>query len=73
LEIIADDVRCSHAVTLSSVDPEKLFFLESGGSSPLEAEELIVGGFLEAASNRMKDKKLQEIIREALNRRFLIY
>lgn len=66
LEIIADDVRCSHAVTLSSVDPEQLFFLESRGISPLEAEELIVGGFLEAASNRMKDKKLQEIIREAL-------
>lgn len=66
LEIIADDVRCSHAVTLSSVDPEQMFFLESRGIGPAEAEELIVGGFLEAASNRMKDKNLQEIIREAV-------
>jgi Fe-S cluster assembly protein SufD len=66
LEIIADDVRCSHAVTLSSVDPEQMFFLESRGIGQAEAEELIVDGFLEAASNRMKDKKLQEIIREAV-------
>ena len=67
LEIIADDVRCSHAVTLSSVDPDQMFFLESRGIGAAEAEELIVSGFLEAASNRMKDKRLQEIIRKALN------
>ena len=66
LEIIADDVRCSHAVTLSSVDPEQMFFLESRGIGPAEAEELIVSGFLEAASNRMKDNALKAIIREAL-------
>ena len=66
LEIIADDVRCSHAVTLSSVDPEQMFFLESRGIGPAEAKELIVSGFLEAASNRMKDQTLQEIIREAV-------
>ncbi|BBB48704.1 SufB/SufD family protein [Pelolinea submarina] len=66
LEIIADDVRCSHAVTLSSVDPEQMFFLESRGIGPADAEELIVSGFLEAASNRMKDKALKEIIQEAL-------
>jgi Fe-S cluster assembly protein SufD len=67
LEIIADDVRCSHAVTLSSVDPDQMFFLESRGIGAAEAEELIVSGFLEAASNRMKDKRLQEIIRKALD------
>ncbi len=61
-----DDVRCSHAVTLSSVDPEQMFFLESRGIGPAEAKELIVSGFLEAASNRMKDQTLQEIIREAV-------
>ena len=66
LEIIADDVRCSHAVTLSSVDPEQMFFLESRGIGPADAEELIVSGFLEAASNRMKDKALKEFIQEAL-------
>jgi Fe-S cluster assembly protein SufD len=66
LEILADDVRCSHAVTLSSVDAEQMFFLESRGIGPVEAEELIVNGFLEAASNRMKDKALKEIILDAL-------
>ncbi|MDK2981045.1 MAG: Fe-S cluster assembly protein SufD [Chloroflexota bacterium] len=66
LEIIADDVRCSHAVTLSNVDPEQLFFLESRGIGPDEAEKLIVSGFLEATSNRMNQNNLKELIKEVL-------
>ena len=67
LEIIADDVRCSHAVTLSSVDAEQLFFLRSRGISEKEAQDLIVSGFLESAATRIRDQELKERILEALN------
>lgn len=67
LEIIADDVRCSHAVTLSSVDPDQIFYLQSRGIEPENAQELIVSGFLEAASVRVKDQKLLKLIQKELN------
>jgi len=66
LEIIADDVRCSHAVTMGSVDPDQMFFLQSRGIGQAEAEALIVSGFLESASTRMKDKHLKEIVQGEL-------
>ncbi len=67
LEIVTDDVRCSHAVTLSSVDPEQLFFLRSRGIGEKEAEQLIVSGFLESAAARIRDDYLKERIRKELN------
>ena len=66
LEIVADDVRCSHAVTLSSVDPDQIFYLKSRGIDYQDAEELIVNGFLEAAATRIKDKMLLKMAQEEL-------
>jgi Fe-S cluster assembly protein SufD len=67
LEIIADEVRCSHAVTVSSIDPEQVFYLNSRGIETDEAERLIVDGFMQAAVVRIKDKKFSKIIEEELN------
>ncbi len=47
LEIENNDVRCSHASTVSPVDEEQRFYLESRGVPTGEAERLIVAGFLE--------------------------
>jgi Fe-S cluster assembly scaffold protein SufB len=46
LEIKTDDVKCSHAATISKIPDEELFYLESRGLSESEAKELIVDGFL---------------------------
>jgi Fe-S cluster assembly protein SufD len=45
LEILADDVQCSHGATVGSLDPDQLFYLESRGISQQDAEKLIVEGF----------------------------
>jgi Fe-S cluster assembly protein SufD len=45
LEILADDVKCSHGATVGPVDKEQLFYLMSRGLARQEAEELIVSGF----------------------------
>jgi Fe-S cluster assembly protein SufD len=45
LEILADDVKCSHGATVGPVDKEQLFYLTCRGLSAPEAEELIVLGF----------------------------
>lgn len=46
LEIENDDVNCSHASTVSPVDEDQRFYLESRGVPSGEAERLIVAGFL---------------------------
>jgi len=45
LEILADDVKCSHGATVGPVDKEQLFYLNCRGLNLKEAEELIVRGF----------------------------
>lgn len=45
LEILADDVKCSHGATVGPVDKEQLFYLNCRGLNTKEAEELIVRGF----------------------------
>jgi Fe-S cluster assembly protein SufD len=45
LEILADDVKCSHGATVGPVDREQIFYLMSRGLSADEAEELVVLGF----------------------------
>lgn len=46
LEILSDDVKCSHAASISRIPEEQLFYLMSRGISRAAAEQLIVEGFL---------------------------
>ena len=41
LEILANDVKCSHAATISNISDEQVFYLMSRGISKQQAEELI--------------------------------
>lgn len=45
LEIMADDVRCTHGSTVGQIDEEQIFYLMSRGIHRPEAERLIVEGF----------------------------
>ncbi len=47
LEILTDDVKCSHAASISHIPESQIFYLQSRGLSQRLAEELIVAGFLE--------------------------
>ncbi|MFH1844669.1 MAG: Fe-S cluster assembly protein SufD [bacterium] len=49
LEILNEDVSCSHGATAAPVDPEHLFYLQSRGLPAAEASRLVVRGFLEDA------------------------
>lgn len=46
LEIKTDDVKCSHAASISRIPEEHLFYLMSRGISRSQAEQLVVEGFL---------------------------
>jgi len=46
LEIESDDVKCSHAATISKIPEEQIFYLQSRGLSEKNAKEAIVEGVL---------------------------
>ena len=46
LEILANDVRCTHAAAVAQLDPEQLFYLRSRGLRDATARRLVIEGFL---------------------------
>lgn len=46
LEILTDDVKCSHAASISRIPEAQLFYLQSRGIARATAEDMIVEGFL---------------------------
>jgi len=53
MEILADDVKCSHGATVGPVDAEQVFYLNSRGLSIAESQELIVLGFFRQILERI--------------------
>lgn len=56
LEILTDEVACSHGATAAPVDPEQLFYLASRGIPGGEALQLVVRGFLAETLSRVPEK-----------------
>ena len=63
LEIETNDVVCNHASTVSGVDTEQLFYLESKGVETSIAERLIITGFFDEIISKLDDPLLVEEIR----------
>ena len=53
LEIMADDVRCTHGATVGKIDADQVFYLLSRGIPYRDAERLIVEGFFDPIMQRI--------------------
>ena len=53
LEILADDVRCTHGATVGKIDSNQVFYLRTRGIPYNEAERLIVEGFFDPIMQRI--------------------
>jgi Fe-S cluster assembly protein SufD len=60
LEILNNDVRCTHGSTVGKIDPEQLFYLLSRGIPRLEAEQLVIQGFFDDIFSRFPLPELGE-------------
>ena len=69
LEILANDVRCTHGATLGQVDREQLFYLMARGLPRSEAERLIVRGFFQDVLDRIELAPVREALGAALEAR----
>jgi len=69
LEILANDVRCTHGATVGRVDREQLFYLMTRGLPRSEAERLIVRGFFQDVLDRIELEPVREAVTAALEAR----
>lgn len=69
LEILADDVRCTHGATVGKIDPEQVFYLRSRGIPYDEAERLIVEGFFDPIMQRIPFEGVRSRFQEAITKK----
>ncbi|HUE05545.1 MAG TPA: Fe-S cluster assembly protein SufD [Bryobacteraceae bacterium] len=59
LQILADDVRCTHGATIGQLDPEGIFYLQSRGIGLADARNLLVYAFARDIVDRIKVASLR--------------
>jgi Fe-S cluster assembly protein SufD len=69
LEILANDVRCTHAAAIAQIDKEQLFYLRSRGLGEPIAQRLVIEGFMQELVERFEEGPVREAMSGALERR----
>lgn len=71
LEILADDVRCTHAAAIAQIDEDQLYYLRSRGLDGATSRRLVIDAFMQELVERVHDGPLREEISGALERRLV--
>lgn len=70
LEILADNVKCSHGATSGQMNDEEMFYLLARGIPPIVARQLMVAGFLDEVITRLGDDTISEHLRNLIVQKF---
>jgi Fe-S cluster assembly protein SufD len=70
LEILADNVRCTHGATSGQINEDEMFYLHSRGIPTKVAQRLIVTGFLNEVIQRLDQSTIAEHLRSLIDRKF---
>jgi Fe-S cluster assembly protein SufD len=62
LEILADDVKCSHGATAGELDESGLFYMRSRGIPEAEARQLLMTAFIVQTLNKIDNDAVRAII-----------
>jgi len=68
LQILADDVKCSHGATIGQLDPEAIFYFESRGMNAEIAKSLLTFGFAAEVVETIKSQPVREHLTEWIRR-----
>src|SRR5829696_2264787 len=72
LEILANDVRCTHAAAIAQIDPEQVFYLRARGLPDPTAKRLVIEGFMAELVERFEEGAIREAMGAALERRLQV-
>ena len=70
LEILADNVRCTHGATSGQINEDELFYLRSRGIPTAVAQRLVVTGFLNEVIQRLEHPAIAAHLQELIERKF---
>jgi len=70
LEILADNVRCTHGATSGQIDEDELFYLRTRGIPVKTAQRLIVTGFLSEVIERLDQPAIGEHLHRWIDAKF---
>jgi Fe-S cluster assembly protein SufD len=70
LQILADDVRCTHGATIGQLDAEALFYLQSRGIGKRQARSLLTYAFAQDVADRIKVPSLRDSLERILYEKF---
>ena len=70
LEILANDVRCSHGATTGNVDEAELFYMMQRGIPRRVAMQLMVFGFFEEVIEKIDSDELADNFRQLIHNKF---
>ena len=73
LEILADDVRCTHGSTTGRGDDEQIFYARCRGLTRKEAVRMVVAGFFQQVFDRITIDSVREALGEAIGWRIREY
>jgi Fe-S cluster assembly protein SufD len=67
LEITADNVKCSHGATVSQLEDDEIFYLQSRGIDENAARNLLINAFAAEIINKITLASLREILLTTVN------
>jgi len=70
LQILADDVRCTHGATIGQLDSDAMFYLQSRGIGRAEARNLLIYAFAQDIVDRIKVPALRDSLERILFEKF---
>jgi len=70
LQILADDVRCTHGATIGQLDAEAMFYLQSRGIGREQARSLLTYAFAQDIIDRIQVPTLREQLEKFLFEKF---
>jgi Fe-S cluster assembly protein SufD len=70
LEILADNVRCTHGATSGQINEDEMFYLRSRGIPTKSAQRLLVTGFLSEVIQRLDQPAIAEHLRSLIDQKF---
>lgn len=68
LEILANDVRCTHGATVKTLDEDELWYMASRGIGKVTATRMITRGFLTSAADIIADPEIRASVADEMQK-----
>jgi Fe-S cluster assembly protein SufD len=69
LEILADDVKCTHGATIGQIEDQALFYLRTRGIEEAAARQMLLLAFANECTDRMKESTIRTFLQALIESR----